>query len=103
MLIITKLAIGHDPDHFHPTPILTIVLPQNPFSPLFLIYKWSFSKTFLHQNTLTFLLLLCNGSEKERALLGNSVNTFLRKQDAHNNTVTMETGVFSVGSAQSLL
>jgi hypothetical protein len=44
--------------------------------------------------------LLCNDREKEHSLLGNgSVNTFPRKRGAHDNTVIMETGVFSVGSA----
>jgi hypothetical protein len=44
--------------------------------------------------------ILCSDSEKEHALPGNvSVNTFPRKRDARNNTVTMETGVFSAGSA----
>jgi hypothetical protein len=44
-----------------------------------------------------------NDREKEHALLGNgSVGAFLRKRDAGNNTVTMETGVFSVGSTPRL-
>jgi hypothetical protein len=35
-------------------------------------------------------------------LCSGSVNTFPRKREVHNNTVTMETGVFSVGYALRL-
>jgi hypothetical protein len=42
-------------------------------------------------------------SREGTCLLDNgSVNTFPRKQDAHNKTVTMEKGVFSVGYAPRL-
>jgi hypothetical protein len=43
--------------------------------------------------------LLCNGRTNKMPFLSNdSLNTFPRKRDAHNNTVTMETGVFSMWS-----
>jgi hypothetical protein len=42
-------------------------------------------------------------TEQEHALLGEgSVNMFPRKRVARNSTVTMGTGVFSVGSAPRL-
>jgi hypothetical protein len=47
--------------------------------------------------------LLCNDRKKEYTSLDkDSVNAFPDKRDAHNNTVTMETELFSVVSAPRL-
>jgi hypothetical protein len=62
------------------------------------------SLTLKYEYIVTCSTVAMQHREKENALLGNGwVNTFRRKRDAHNNTVTMEKGEFSVGSARSYI